>query len=146
MAETLPRPSVEDLLPHGGRMLLIDEILEVDTETAVSKSRVTENWPLFDGMAVSALMIVELVAQTCGLSNGLDRIRTQGEDSSKKGFLVGIKSARFYVDSLPLGAEIITEATNRFKFEAFREIEGTSRIGSDIVGEVTLQVMQASTE
>jgi predicted hotdog family 3-hydroxylacyl-ACP dehydratase len=146
MAETLPHPRIEDLLPHSGRMLLIDEILEVDTETAVSKSRVSEKWPLFDGTTVSSLMIIELVAQTCGLSNGLNRIRTQGEGSIKKGFLVGIKTARFYVDALPLGAEIITEATNRFKFEAFREIEGKARIGSDIVGEVTLQVMQASAE
>lgn len=56
---------------------------------------------------------------------------------------MGIKTARFHIDHLPLGADIITEARNRFKFEGFREIEGVSRIGEEIVGEVTLQVVQA---
>lgn len=141
MAETLPILRVEDLLPHRGRMRLVDDILELNTEIAVSKSRVTNQWPLFDGSGVSSLMIIELVAQTCGLSNGLNQMQTHG--SIKKGFLVGIKAASFEQAVLPLGAEIITEATNRFKFETFREIEGTSKIGSTVVGKVTLQVMQA---
>ncbi len=143
MTEPVAPPNVHELLPHSGRMLLIDEILEVDTETAVSKSRVSEKWPLFDGEAVSPLVMIELVAQTCGLSNGLDRMQTQGDDSNKMGFLVGIKTAQFFVDSIPIGTDVVTEATNRFKFETFREIEGSVKNGSNIIGEVTLQVMQA---
>lgn len=146
MTEPVPPPSVHELLPHSGRMLLIDEILKVDTETAVSKSRVSEKWPLFDGHTVSPLVIIELVAQTCGLSNGLNRMQTQGNDANKMGFMVGIKRAQFHVDSIPLGADVVTEATNRFKFETFREIEGSVKNGFDIIGEVTLQVMQAPGE
>ena len=44
--------------------------------------------------------------------------------------------------SLPVGTTIITEARNCFNFESFREIEGVSRVGSEVVCEVTLQVMQ----
>lgn len=143
MANGSAHPSIEDLLPHRGRMLLIDEIVMLDIEAAVSRSRVMNTWPLFDGAGVPAFMVIELVAQTCGLSNGYHRRLVQGEDSDKKGFLVGIKTSRFHVDRLPLGADIITEARNRFKFEGFREIEGFARIGAGIVGEVTLQVMRA---
>jgi predicted hotdog family 3-hydroxylacyl-ACP dehydratase len=146
MAESLMHWRVEDLLPHRGRMLLIDEILKVDTESAISRSRVTEAWPLFDGVGVPALMIIELVAQTCGLLNGLCRIQEQGEDSEKRGFLVGIKMAKLYIENLPLGESILTEARNRFKFEGFREIEGFAKMGSKLVGEVTLQVVQAGSE
>jgi predicted hotdog family 3-hydroxylacyl-ACP dehydratase len=135
---------ITDLLPHRGRMLLIDEIVTLDLEAAVSRSRVAQTWPLFDGASVPAFMIIELVAQTCGLCNGLQRVLEQGEDSIKKGFLVGIKTAGFHIDTLPLGTNILTEAQNRFKFEGFREIEGISRIGARIVGEVTLQVVQAA--
>jgi predicted hotdog family 3-hydroxylacyl-ACP dehydratase len=143
MVSDLAQPTIEDLLPHRGRMLLIDEIVTLELEAAVSRSRVTERWPLFDGTGVPALMVIELVAQTSGLGNGYNRMLVQGEDSEKKGFLVGIKTARFHIGHLPLGADIITEARNRFKFEGFREIEGVSRIGEEIVGEVTLQVVQA---
>jgi predicted hotdog family 3-hydroxylacyl-ACP dehydratase len=144
MADGPTQPSIEDLLLHRGRMLLIDEIVTLEIEAAVSRSRVSEAWPLFDGAGVPAFMVIELVAQTCGLSNGYHRRLVRGEDSNKKGFLVGIKTARFHVENLPLGADIITEARNRFKFEGFREIEGSARIGARIVGEVTLQVVEAA--
>jgi predicted hotdog family 3-hydroxylacyl-ACP dehydratase len=146
MAGGQTQPSIEDLLPHRGRMLLIDEIVRLEAEAAVSRSRVAQTWPLYDGAGVSAIMVIELVAQTCGLSNGYQRRLVQGEDSNKKGFLVGIKTSRFYVKTLPLGADIFTEARNRFKFEGFREIEGVARIGDEIVGRVTLQVVQAAGE
>jgi len=146
MPDSELRWNIEDLIPHRGRMLLLDDILKLDTEAAVSSTRVKATWPLVDGISVSSLILVELAAQTCGLCNGLGRIHDQGENSDKKGFLVGVKQAVFHVASLPVGTKIITEAVNRFKFDSFREIEGVSRVGSDVVCEVTLQVMQASDE
>ncbi|MEJ2099802.1 MAG: hypothetical protein P8X68_07475, partial [Desulfobacterales bacterium] len=59
-----------------------------------------------------------------------------------KGWLVGIKYSRFFVDTLDLDARIITCAENQFEFEGYRPILGTSRIGSEVVGEVVLQVIQ----
>jgi predicted hotdog family 3-hydroxylacyl-ACP dehydratase len=141
---TIPH-KIEDLIPHRGSMLLLDEILMIDTEAAVSKARVKKTWPLFDGSKVSSLVLVELVAQTCGLSNGLGRIRDQGIDSEKKGFLVGIKSAAFHVKSLAVGTLITTEARNRFEFDSFREVAGIAKAGEELLGEVTLQVIQAGT-
>ncbi len=136
-------PDVEELLPHRGRMLIIDDIVKIDGDVAVSRSRVNENWPLFEGTATSSLMIIELVAQTSGLCNGLALVKSKGEGTDVKGWLVGVKKSSFYIDALPLGAEIITQTKNAFEFEGFREIEGFAKIGSDLVGEVTLQVMQA---
>jgi len=136
-------PSISDLLPHRGRMLLIREILQVDTDTAVSRSIVSDQWPLFDGAGVSALLIIELVAQTSGLSNGLDRLIKEGPGTETKGWLVGIKKAELYVDTIDLGAVVVTRAKNSFKFEGFREIEGSATIGEKVVGEVTLQVVRA---
>jgi len=55
---------------------------------------------------------------------------------------VGIKQARFFVDTLALNARIITRAENQFEYEGYRQILGTARIGSEMVGEVALQVIQ----
>ncbi len=142
MKDTKFHWNIEDLIPHRGRMLLIEEILRVDTEAAVSSTKVKETWPLVDDNSVSSLILLELAAQTCGLCNGLGRIQDQGEDSDKKGFLVGVKQAVFHVASLPVGTGIVTEAVNKFKFESFREIDAVSKVGPDVVCEVTLQVMQ----
>jgi predicted hotdog family 3-hydroxylacyl-ACP dehydratase len=138
--------AVEDLLPHRGRMKLVDEIIEVDEERAVTCSRVTEQWPLFDGKGVSALILIELVAQTAGICNCWNGIREQGDKFVKKGWLVGIKHSRFFVDAIPLEARIVTAIENQFKMENFREIAGTATIDSELVGEITLQLIQIGSD
>jgi predicted hotdog family 3-hydroxylacyl-ACP dehydratase len=134
--------NIGDLLPHRDRMLLIDEILEVDDKTAVTRATVTDQWPFFDGQTVDSLILIELVAQTAGISNGWVRIQKHGKDSEKKGWLVGIKQSRFFVDTLVLNDRIITRAENQFEYEGYRQILGTAKIGSEVVGEVALQVIQ----
>jgi predicted hotdog family 3-hydroxylacyl-ACP dehydratase len=138
--------TIEDLLPHRGRMMLINEILEIDEDSAVTVSVVTDQWPMFDGKTVSPIVLIELIAQTAGISNGLERIRKNGKNSEKKGWLVGIKKTRFFVDAIPLHTRIITRAQNRFKYDGFREILGTTRIGKNIVCETSLQVVQADSD
>jgi predicted hotdog family 3-hydroxylacyl-ACP dehydratase len=144
MTNPFNNPRITDLLPHRGRMLLIQEIVRVDRDTAVSRTVVDERWPLTGDNGASPLLIVELVAQTSGLSNGLDRLITEGQGTETKGWLVGIKRAEFYVDALPLGAVVETQAQNSFKFEGFREIEGSVMIDDEAVGRVTLQVVRAN--
>jgi len=133
---------IEDLIPHRGGMKLIDEIIEVDENRAVTRAVVTEEWPLFDGKSVNPIVLVELVAQTAGVSNGWDRIKRLGIDSEKKGWLVGIKESRFFIEAIPLHAQIITRCEEQFKYDSYREMLGITRIGADIVGEVSLQVFQ----
>ena len=143
MINPLDNPSITDLLPHRGRMLLIHEIVQIDKDSAVSRSIVNDQWPTFDGAGVSPLLIIELVAQTSGLNNSLDRLKKEGQGTETKGWLVGIKKAILHVDTLELGMVVTTRAKNSFKFEGFREIEGQAMIGEQVVGEVTLQVVRA---
>ena len=143
MINPLDNPSITDLLPHRGRMLLIHEIVQIDKDSAVSRSVINNQWPTFDGAGVSPLLIIELVAQTSGLNNGLDRLKKEGQGTETKGWLVGIKKAILHVDTLELGMVVTTRAKNSFKFEGFREIEGQAMIGQQVAGEVTLQVVRA---
>lgn len=133
---------IEDLLPHRDRMLLVDEILEVDDKTAVTRATVTDRWPFFDGQAVDSLILIELVAQTAGINNAWVRVKKRGPDSEKKGWLVGIRQSRFFVDSVALNDLIITRAENQFEYESYRHISGIARIGDVIVGEISLQLIQ----
>jgi predicted hotdog family 3-hydroxylacyl-ACP dehydratase len=133
---------VEELLPHRGRMKLVDEIIEVDEEQALTRSTVTNLWPFFDGKGVNALVLIELVAQTAGISNSWGGIKKHGDKFERKGWLVGIKRSRFLIDAVPLNTCIITQCENQFKLENYREILGTARINSEVVAEVTLQLLQ----
>jgi predicted hotdog family 3-hydroxylacyl-ACP dehydratase len=146
MTDFPPDLSIQDLLPHRGRMLLIDEIVHIEGDRAVAAAYVTEQWPLLNENIASPLMLIELVAQASGLSNGLNLIKEQGKEVDKSGWVVGIKRASFDTEGLSLGDRIVVEANNRFKFDDFVEIEGFAQIGDRKIGEVTLQVMKANME
>jgi hypothetical protein len=45
---------------------------------------VSDQWPFFDGQTVDSLILIELVAQTAGVTNGWVRIKQRGKDSEKK--------------------------------------------------------------
>jgi predicted hotdog family 3-hydroxylacyl-ACP dehydratase len=137
------RKRAEDFLPHRDRMRLIDEIIDVDEKSAVTQATVTDQWPFFNGQAVHSLVLIELVAQTAGISNCWEGIRKHGEDFVTKGWLVGIKQSHFHVHAIPLNTLITTRTENQFIFENFIEILGTVEIGSNIVAEISLQLIQS---
>ena len=69
--------SIKELIPHRGRMKLIDEIVRADAETAATESVVKRDWPLFGKDSVSPFVLIELVAQTAGDMYRLGRISTK---------------------------------------------------------------------
>ena len=135
--------NIEELIPHRGRMKLLDEIIEVTKDTAITASKVTEQWPLFEQGSVSTIVLIELVAQTAGVCLGLRELKKRGKSSEGKGWLVGIKDAVFFCDRIPCTSRIITDSTNIFDFENYHEVMGISRVEDAVIGKVSLQVVQS---
>jgi predicted hotdog family 3-hydroxylacyl-ACP dehydratase len=125
-------------------MLLIDEILVLDDRCAVTRSVVTDKWPLCDGRNASAIVLIELVAQTSGIHNGFIREKLEGDSSGTRGWIVGIRQARFLVDTLPVGTKLVTRAENQMEFEGFRDIFGRVEMDERMVAEIALQLLRAA--
>jgi predicted hotdog family 3-hydroxylacyl-ACP dehydratase len=134
---------IDELIPHRRPLRLIDQILEVDEDFAVTASTVTEQWPLFANGSVNPIVLIELVAQTALANRGYTQIKKSTGTVVKRGFLVGIKNADFLIHEIPQRTRIITRSTTRVLFDHFREISGIARIGEDIIGEITLQSVQS---
>lgn len=135
--------TIEDLLPHRDDMLLITDILEVDSNHAKTLCRVEKSWPMAEKRGVHPLILVELAAQTAGVCNGWDRIQTLGRDSEKMGWLVGIKKADFFIDNLPFGRSIESDAENTHNFANLREVYCEQHMNNTLIGKITLQLFQA---
>jgi predicted hotdog family 3-hydroxylacyl-ACP dehydratase len=133
----------EDLLPHRDRMKLVEEIIEVNEKKAVTFATVTDQWPFLKNDTVHSLVCIELVAQTAGISNCWDGQKKHGKHFVNRGWLVGIKTAVFYIDSIPLNTRITTRTENQFEFKGYIEILGTVEIASTVAAEVRLQLMQS---
>lgn len=141
---TLSELTLEDLLPHRGDMVLVNEVLEVDSKIARTLCLVDKSWPMATAHGVHPLIMVELAAQTAGVCNGWDRIRTKGRDSNQMGWLVAIKKADFFIDSLPFGATILARAENTYSFENLREVSCELHLDEQMIGRLTLQLFQAN--
>ena len=135
--------NIEDLIPHQGKMILIDRIIDLTREYAITSSIVNNSWPLATDVGVPSLLMVELAAQCAGVCNGWDRIQTLGTESDKMGWLVGVKRAAFMLDLLPFHGEIITRAENAKKYNGLREIQSVLKLNNKVIGQVALQIFQA---
>ncbi len=134
--------TLDDLLPHRGNMLLVSEILEVDASKARTRCTVDPSWPMANEQGVHPLILIELAAQTAGVCNGWDRIQTKGIDSDQMGWLVGIKKADFFIDSLPFGATVTASAESAYSFENLREMSCEIHLDGQLIGKATLQLFQ----
>jgi predicted hotdog family 3-hydroxylacyl-ACP dehydratase len=139
--------SIEELIPHRGRMKLIDDIVRVDAETAVTESVVKRDWPLSEEDSVSPLVLIELVAQTAGVCIGWEESVLKGKDiQGRLGWLVGIKQARFYLDRIPIKSRITVTSKKDFCLENYQEVVGTAEIGPRVVGEIRLQIVHPDSD
>lgn len=134
---------IDTLIPHRRPMRLIDEVLEVGDTTAVTASVVNESWPLVQGPGASPVVLIELAAQTAGVCIGHREKAGAEGDPQGMGFLVGIKTAEFFTESLEVGARVTVRTVNRFSFDLFTEIEATAFVEETKVGHIVLQVVQS---
>jgi predicted hotdog family 3-hydroxylacyl-ACP dehydratase len=135
---------IDSLIPHRGKIKIIDGILDIQENSAISYAIVTPNWPLYDGRAVDALVLIEGIAQTAAIMEGYKR-RQRGEDGVK-GWLVGIKSAEFYVKKIGVDAKLIITLESKYAFDHYGVVEGTVKAGEDILATATLQAIRINDE
>ncbi len=99
------------LLPHDGRMCLIDELIEWDAERIVCRTRshLDADNPLRGSAGLDAVHAIEYGAQTIGLHGGL-LARAAGE-ASRGGLLVSVREVELHRERLDdTTAPLIIEA------------------------------------
>ncbi len=126
-------------------MKLIDDVVDMDEDSATTAAAVTDQWPLCTETGVSPIVLIELAAQTAGVFVGWwERCKNEDDDDGK-GWLVGVKRANFFMEELPLNATIITRVRNRIKMDNYLEFIGESTVDETPAGEIALQVLWAKT-
>jgi predicted hotdog family 3-hydroxylacyl-ACP dehydratase len=131
---------IEALIPHRDRMRLIDGVLSVDEERALTFATATDIWPLCQDGYVDVLVAIELVAQSAAIMEGWKR--QQSKKGGAKGWLVGIKSADFRCSRIAVPAQLITEVRRSYALESYAVFEGTVRQGSEIIATLSIQAFR----
>ncbi|MCB2184990.1 MAG: hypothetical protein KQJ78_01135 [Deltaproteobacteria bacterium] len=137
-------PTVEDMIPHRGRLKLLERVVETSRTCGVSWCRVRPWWPLFREGAVHALLSVELIAQTTGLLTAWGEPKDR--DGRSVGLLVGIKEASFSREFFPEGLEIVARVDGPDKLTNYGVFEGRLTAGDEPLARVLLQIFRLEPE
>jgi predicted hotdog family 3-hydroxylacyl-ACP dehydratase len=134
---------IEALIPHRDRMKLINDVLDVNDDTAVTSSLVSDRWPLCQESFVDPIVLIEVVAQTAAAhirwKKGVDK-------GGGGGWLVGIKNADFFLDRIPLHTVLITTVKNLSSAENYNVLEGTVMTGTDLLARIQIQVFRSDSD
>ena len=97
---TLDREALCRLIPHGGAMCLLDEVVEWDGERILCRARNHGDpaHPLREGGRLPALCAIEYAAQAMAVHGGL----LAGERGARPelGFLGSVREVNMFVDDL----------------------------------------------
>jgi len=92
-------------------MLLLTRVLEHSKEAIACIGEIPPGYPIAANAEAPAIIGVELAAQAAGVHEALQRrAGSDGTTRQVSGFLVAIRSCRFFVPSLPVGKPLTAEA------------------------------------
>jgi predicted hotdog family 3-hydroxylacyl-ACP dehydratase len=133
--------AIEDLVPHRGRMRLVD-VFEGHDEAGdgITHSVAKETWPLCRGNCVNPHVMIELVAQATAAMAGWNDSR-KGKRVGF-GYIVGIKSAWLSADPIPVGALLTMKTRNILTQDNYGVFSGSVHRDARFLSEVVLQVFR----
>lgn len=106
--------SVAELLPHSGRMVLIDDVIADETGWVTAGVRIGEDNLFFEpGAGMPCWLGIEYMAQTVALYSGL-YARRHGQPV-KIGLLLGLRRYRVKVGHFPLGSYLRIHAQEEWQ-------------------------------
>jgi predicted hotdog family 3-hydroxylacyl-ACP dehydratase len=131
---------VEALIPHRGRMRLLNEIRHVEPGRCVARSVVLASWPFCSGGSVPPVVLVELLAQTASALIGWQRRKE--EDIGGKGYLVGVRLARFSAAGVPVGTVLLSHVETERQRNNYAVFQGQVASDGKLLARVTLQAFR----
>jgi predicted hotdog family 3-hydroxylacyl-ACP dehydratase len=133
-------PPVADLVPHAAPMVLLDELVEVQSNQIVARSIVRADAPFVEAAGLPALVTLEYMAQAVAAYAGL-QARADGE-AVRLGFLLGCRDLRIHCDFVPIGATLVVTSQRTWGDSQLGSFACTVACDGVIVAEAVLNVAQ----
>ena len=102
-----PLEPVAHLLPHSGRMVMIDRLLHYDAHSAVTESDVDARHIFAENGVLPAWAFLEIMAQAIGVLVGA--LAEDAGEPIRLGFLLGTRKLTLHHGDLPLPATLRSE-------------------------------------
>ncbi|HTE41875.1 MAG TPA: hypothetical protein VK629_13670 [Steroidobacteraceae bacterium] len=105
---------IDQIVPHAGRMSLLDELLHYDSEKIIAVVHVSERSQFFENdRGVPAYVGIEYMAQAVAAFAGIEEV--QADRKPKIGLLLGTRRYNSTVDYFTAGARVEVIARMRYR-------------------------------
>jgi predicted hotdog family 3-hydroxylacyl-ACP dehydratase len=125
-------------MPHRPPMLMIDALLAHSDDACTCTKTFRADDPLVEGDGVSALVMIELFAQTAAAHFGYAGFVAGGAMTS--GALLGTRKIELAVGTLPLGQAITIVATRTMAMPPMAQFECEARLGDRVIATGSINV------
>lgn len=139
-------PPVAELLPHQGRAVLIDAVLEDDPDTIWVRTKVSSDNPYFvPGHGLPVWVGIELMAQAIAAHAGLGSRREQRPP--RAGMLLGTRRFEAKAPYFPEGATLEITATRDFGDDGgLAACACTIQSGGEVLAKATIIIVEIGQE
>lgn len=129
---------ISALLPHRYPFLMVDRIIEIQSDSIVGLKNVTVNEPHFTGHfpgfpVMPGVLIIEAMAQVSGILVGKMAPHTRGRIM----YLAAVENAKFRKPVVP-GDQLRIEMKMLRLKHAVAKIQGIAKVDGQVVAEATL--------
>jgi len=137
MTETF---SVAELVPHSGKMSLLDEIVDLGEGWLRAAVHITEQSMFVEEQGVSAIIGIEYLAQ--GIAAYAGSQQRAKDQAPKLGFLLGVRSYQSSTDYFPIGAKLIIDVQLEMQADNGLNVFRCGLKGEGIAASARLNVFQ----
>lgn len=132
-------PPIDELIPHRPPMLLVDEVVHHDGLKVVCRTTIRDDMPFVQGGEVSALLAIELFAQSAA---SLVSLLAAGKRRGlAAGALIGTRSMRLHTDVLRTGDIVEMRCEEKLAIGPTAQIHCELRRDGVLLAEGSINVM-----
>jgi|SRR5690554_441489 len=135
-------PPIRELIPHAGRMVLLDELLEWEEGRAIAKMRIREGMPFVKAKKMDSIALMEPMAQTVAACLGYEAYR--GGAGVRVGMIIGARSFEIFEEAAAVGEELLFEVSRIRGSESLSHFSCAAKDGeARLLAEATLTLFHA---
>ena len=134
-------PPIEELVPHAGEMVLLEELLEWSAGRARTRLQIREGAPFVCAGTVESVVTIEYMAQAVAVCLGYEALL--GGGGVRVGMIIGCKRFEAHADRLYVGDLLEVEVKCVQGNEALSHFEGKVLRGGAPFSEALLTLFHA---
>jgi predicted hotdog family 3-hydroxylacyl-ACP dehydratase len=124
-------PPIEDLVPHGLPMRVVEEMLSWQPGSATCRLQLRAHAPFVSDGSVPSVVLLEYLAQTVAACLGYEAYL--GGGSIRVGMIVGVRKMQLFRERVFVGEEIRTEVERIRGNEDVSSFRGEASVDGQVV-------------